>query len=95
MGDVVVEQMGNAARDQVLMVRVDKGTIEAVDAWVETGAVRSRSEAAALFLREGLNVRAAELAELSDALKSVTEAKQRLREKAQQVLGADEPAPES
>ena len=46
-----VEEMGQAARDQVVMVRVDEETAEVLDAWVETGAVKSRSEAAALFIR--------------------------------------------
>ena len=82
-----VEVMGGSARDQVLMVRVDEETIHTLDAWVETGAVKSRSEAAALFLREGLGVRAQELAELHEALESVGEAKKRLRDKAREVLG--------
>jgi hypothetical protein len=69
------------------MVRVDEGTSKALDAWVETGAVRSRSEAAALFIREGLQVRADELEQLKDALNGVEEAKHRLREKARQVFG--------
>jgi hypothetical protein len=49
--------------------------------------VRSRSEAAALFIREGFKVRAAELEQLQDALRAVEEAKQRLSEKAREVFG--------
>ena len=49
-----VDEMGKSPRDQVVMVRVDTETSEALDAWVQTGAVKSRSEAAALFIREGL-----------------------------------------
>ncbi len=64
-------EMGASARDQVVMVRVDEETAKTLDAWVETGAVKSRSEAAALFIREGLNVRATELDELGDALREV------------------------
>ncbi len=85
-----VDDMGASARDQVLMVRVDAGTIKTLDAWVETGAVKSRSEAAALFLREGLGVRSEELAELGEALDGVEEAKQRLHEKARKVLGTQD-----
>lgn len=82
-----VQELGRTPRDQVVMVRVDEETSKALDAWVETGAVRSRSEAAALFIREGLQVRADELEQLKDALNGVEEAKRRLREKARQVFG--------
>lgn len=85
-----VEEMGGAARDQVVMVRVDAETARTLDAWVETGAVKSRSEAAALFIREGLKVRSRELQDLEDALTDVELAKTKLREKASQVLGTDE-----
>ena len=86
-----LQELGSAARDQVLMVRVDAETVASLDSWVETGAVRSRSEAAALFIKEGLRIRADELAELADALEGVDAAKKRLREKASRVLGADPP----
>jgi len=87
-------ELGQAPRDQVLMVRVDKESIDHLDAWVETGAARSRSEAAALFLKEGLKVRASELRELSEALAQVQEARRALREKATKVLGRPEPSAE-
>ncbi len=84
-----VEEMGAAPRDQVLMVRVAEETLGTLDAWVETGAVKSRSEAAAVFIREGLKVRDQELQALKEALSDVEQAKARLREKAKQVLGTD------
>ncbi len=84
-----VDELGSASRDQVVMVRVDADTLADLDAWVETGAVKSRSEAAALFIREGLQVRTAELRELKDAIDGVDEARSRLRKKASEVLGAD------
>lgn len=89
-----VEAMGSAPRDQVVMVRVDGSTISKLDSWVQTGAVKSRSEAAAVFIREGLKVRAQELHELEEALADVDAAKSRLRRKAREVLGGD-PEPES
>ncbi len=51
--------------------------------------MKSRSAAAALFIREGLKVRDSELQELKDALTDVDRARERLREKAKDVLGAD------
>jgi Arc/MetJ-type ribon-helix-helix transcriptional regulator len=82
-----LREMGEETRDQVVMVRIDDETTESLDDWVETGAVKSRSEGAALFIREGLKVRAEELARLKDALTDVKAAKEKLREQAKDVLG--------
>ena len=82
-----VREMGESPRDHTVMVRVDEGTSKRLDSWVEIGAVKSRSEAAALFIREGLQVRAEELSELEDALQKVEKAKQGLRDKAKTVFG--------
>jgi Arc/MetJ-type ribon-helix-helix transcriptional regulator len=86
LGDSVRE-MGRTARDQVVMVRIDEKTSQALDEWVATGAVKSRSEAAALFIREGLKVRADELDRLRDALREVDEARERLQRRAKEVFG--------
>ena len=82
-----VAEMARVARDQVVMVRIEEDTKCALDDWVETGAVKSRSEAAALFMREGIKVRSGELEQLREALDDVGKAKQRLEEKARQVIG--------
>ncbi len=79
-------EMGKTPRDQVLMVRIDEETTKKLDAWLETAAFKSRSEAAALFIREGLKVRARELDELEEALKGVETAKDRLKAKAREVF---------
>jgi Arc/MetJ-type ribon-helix-helix transcriptional regulator len=79
--------MGRTSRDQVVMVRIDEHTKNALDDWVETGAVKSRSEAAALFMREGIKVRSGELEQLREALDDVGQARQRLQDKARQVIG--------
>ena len=84
-----LQEMERERRDNVVMVRVDDTTQRKLDAWIEAGAVKSRSEAAALFIREGLKVRAQELEELEDALKDVEAARDRLREKAKTVLRDD------
>lgn len=81
--------LSESSRDQVVMVRVDAETVRKLDAWVETGALKSRSEAAALFMKEGLGIRDGELAELAEVLKDVAEAKRRLKERAEEVLGSD------
>ena len=85
-----VEKTGASPRDQVLMVRVGGDTMTTLDSWVQTGAVKSRSEAAAVFIREGLKVREQELQELEGALADVESAKERLRKKAKQVLDQDD-----
>ena len=69
------------------MVRVDDETKSKLDLWVETDAVKSRSEAAALFIREGLKVRQAELEQLEESLHDLNTAKQRVRDKAREVFG--------
>ena len=81
-----VREMGGATRDQVVMVRVDRETAGHLDAWLATGAVKSRSEAAALFIREGLKVHTRELDELEEALQGVEAAKDRLKKKAREVF---------
>ncbi len=92
-----LKEMGKTARDQVVMVRIDEDTTKKLDAWIETGAFKSRSEAAALFIREGLKVHGRELNELGEALKGVEDAKDRLRQKAREVFepGSDGDTPEN
>jgi len=85
-----LDAMQARPRDQVVMVRVDEGTLGDLDAWVETGALKSRSEAAALFIREGLQIRARELSDLRTAIDGVRKAKDELREAAARVLGERE-----
>lgn len=85
-----VDQMGRKQRDQVVMVRVDEETLQQLDDWVAIGAVKSRSEAAALFIREGLSVRSDELDQLRDALREVEAAQERLKQKAREVFGDEE-----
>ena len=78
--------LGESPRDRVVMVRVDEESVQALDAWAEAGAVKSRSEAAALFIREGLALRSGELAELKKELDEVVAAKERLRARVRDVL---------
>jgi hypothetical protein len=82
-----VDEISRSHRDQVLMVRVDESTIRLLDAWVQTEAVKSRSEAAALFIREGLQVRESELEKLQDALAEVERAREKLQARVREVFG--------
>ena len=82
-----VQCVAAGSRDQVVMVRVDEATSRALDAWVESGSVKSRSEAAAVFIREGLKLRESELSQLREALDAVEQAKARLRDRAKEVFG--------
>jgi len=86
------EDLASTTRDQVVMVRVDEETSRALDAWVETGSLKSRSEAAALFIKEGLRVHDSEFQQLQEALRDVDAAKQRLRDKTREVFGPREGA---
>jgi len=85
-----VRKMGEKTRGEALMVRIDEDTRKTLDAWVETGYFKSRSEAAALFIHEGLNIRASELEKLKEALQNVKEAKDALRNKAREIFGEKE-----
>lgn len=85
-----VEELSRTAREQVVMVRVDTNTAASLDAWVETGQVKSRSEAAAVFIREGLRLYQSELEQLRDALREVETARDRLRARARAVLREDD-----
>ena len=89
-----LHQMGGETRNQVVMVRLDQETTKTLDRWVEAGVVRSRSEAAAAFIREGLKVRSQELERLREAIEEVEEARERLREKARHILGPEGQRPD-
>ena len=86
-----LDEMGKRPRGNVVMVRVDDPTSAKLDSWVQTGAVKTRSEAAALFIREGLKVREQELTDLEDALHRVDDANEELRRRAREVFGMDDP----
>jgi hypothetical protein len=89
--DGVVQDLARSARDQVIMARVDKETVETLDRWIAAGLAKSRSEAAAVFIKEGLNLRASELQSLSEALEEVEAAKSRLSAAAARILGTLRP----
>lgn len=75
-------------RDQVVMARVDQATAAQLDRWVAAGVAKSRSEAAALFIAEGLRLRASDLDRLSTAIEALETAKARLQSEAEAIFGA-------
>ncbi len=82
-----VDEMGQNKRGETVMVRINEKISDDLDAWVETGYFKSRSEAAALFLLEGLKMRSSELDKLKDALNQVQKAREALRDKAKDIFG--------
>ena len=83
-----IKALGQGARDQVVMTRITADTAQTLDRWVDAGIAKSRSEAAALFLQEGLKLREPELAELRQVIDGYERARAKLREKAQTVMGS-------
>ncbi len=84
-------EMAKSPRGLAVMIRTDEETSRTLDDWVETGYFKSRSEAAALFLREGLKMRADELDKLKGALGEVKAAKDKLHQKADEIFGRKKP----
>jgi tyrosyl-tRNA synthetase len=82
-----VKTLSSGSRDQVVMTRINADTAQALDSWVDAGVAKSRSEAAALFLQEGLKIRQPELQELSDALKTLKSARAAVKAKAKALMG--------
>lgn len=83
-----IHGLSQKPRAETVMVRMDEQTRQTLDSWVETGYFKSRSEAAALFIQEGLKTRTSELENLRDAIQQVKKAKKSLQIKAQKILGA-------
>lgn len=82
-----LSHLNDAPRDNVVMVRVDDASLAALDQWVTAGIAKSRSEAAALFIREGLALRAGELAQLQDAITRFEDAKSALKAEMSRIAG--------
>ena len=87
-------EMKRQSRDNVVMVRVDDASLDGLDSWIKSGVVSSRSEAAALFIKEGLSLRNQELGDLQASIDKVERAQEELRQKARTILG-DDPTAES
>ena len=78
-------------RDNVLSIRVDDGDVAAIDALVETGVLKTRSEAAAWLIRSGIEANRG----LFEQVQEKTAEIRRLREETQELIhrhvaGADD-----
>src|SRR5678815_161919 len=58
-----------SARDHVVMVRVNDDSLKSLDALVQTGIFKSRSEAAAFLICEGVKAQAALFERISERIK--------------------------
>ena len=67
-------------RDNVVMVRVDKTSLERLDDLVETGIMGSRSEAAAFLISEGVKARQPLFDRIADKIQEIRRAKDELRQ---------------
>ena len=69
-----------SARDNVVMVRLNKESLARVDELVEAGIVSSRSEASAFLIGEGIKAREELFNRISEKIEKIRQAKQELRD---------------
>ena len=68
------------SRDNVVMVRVDKASLDRLDELVEAGIMSSRSEAAAFLISEGIKARQPLFDRISEKIQQIRDAKEELRQ---------------
>ena len=67
------------SRDNVVMVRVDKVSLDRLDELVEAGIMGSRSEAAAFLIAEGIKARQPLFDRIAEKIQQIRDAKEELR----------------
>ncbi len=67
------------SRDNVVMVRVDKASLDRLDELVEAGIMGSRSEAAAFLIAEGIKARQPLFDRIEEKIQEIRRAKEELR----------------
>ena len=67
------------SRDNVVMVRVDRESLDRLDDLVEAGIMGSRSEAAAYLIAEGIRARQGLFDRIGDKIGEIRRAKEELR----------------
>ena len=68
------------SRDNVVMVRVDKASLDRLDELVEAGIMSSRSEAAAFLIGEGVRARQQLFDRIGEKIQEIRRAKDELRQ---------------
>ena len=68
------------SRDNVVMVRVDKASLDRLDELVEAGIMGSRSEAAAFLISEGIKARQPLFDRIAEKIQDIRRAKDELRQ---------------
>ena len=82
-----------AARDSVVMIRVEKDSLARLDDLVESGLAHSRSEAAAFLIREGVKSRRDLFEKIAVKIEEIRKAKEDLRLLLDEDLEQDEQSP--
>lgn len=77
--DETVESV-RGKRSNVVMVRVGQDSLDRLDDLVECGLTRSRSEAAAFLIAEGVKARSDLFDKIADQTRVIRQAKERLKE---------------
>ncbi len=67
------------SRDNVVMVRVDKASLDRLDDLVDAGIMGSRSEAAAFLIGEGIKARQPLFDRIAEKIQDIRDAKEELR----------------
>lgn len=85
LGRTIRESINQAleGRANVLMVRVNDDTLRAIDELVQAGLFKTRSEAAAFLLHEGMKARRDILDSISETARRIEELRQQLRARLQ------------
>jgi len=85
MKDEILMKLGNGLGDRgnVVMTRLDDADLKQIDALVEVEAFKSRSEAAAFFIRQGILARK----DLFEKVMPTVEKIRELKEQAKRELG--------
>jgi Arc/MetJ-type ribon-helix-helix transcriptional regulator len=69
-----------SARDHVVMVRVNDDSLKSLDSLVQTGIFKSRSEAAAFLISEGIKAQAALFDRISERIKEIERLRTELKD---------------
>ena len=82
LGDTLKDTLQGvlAARENVVMVRLNKESVARLDELVESGVVSSRSEAAAFLISEGIKKRRGLFDQISEKIETIRKAKKELRD---------------